>query len=95
MLAVVMSSRLAEGTSKKTNKPYKAMVTHVVFDGEVKECEAVWIDPALLEGRVPEYGDVLDLQYNRQGFLQSVKFKDEQEGIFAIRNRQNKAGDNR
>ena len=73
MLACVMSAKIAEGVSKRTNKPYKAIVTHVVFFGEketdVKECEAVWIDPVLLDGYIPEYGDVLDLQYNRQGFL--------------------------
>ena len=72
-----MSAKVTEGVSKKTNKPYKAIVTHVVFPGEsdkdVKECEAVWIDPALLEGEVPKYGDVMDLQYNRQGFLSSAK----------------------
>ena len=77
MLACVMSARIAKGTSKKTNKDYEAIVTHVVFFGEKesdqKECEAVWIDPSLLNGILPEYGDVLDLQYNRQGFLSSAR----------------------
>ena len=76
MLACVMSSKLAKGISKKTNKPYESFVTHVVFPGEaasdVKECEIVWIDPALVGGYLPVYGDVLDLQYNRQGFLTKV-----------------------
>ena len=68
MLACVMSAKFAKGVSKKTNKPYESIVTHVVFFDD-KECEAVWIDPALLNGVVPEYGDVIDLHYNRQGFL--------------------------
>ncbi len=77
MLACVMSAKVAEGVSKRTNKPYKAIVTHVVFSGDkqddVKECEPVWIDPSLLEGEFPKYGDVLELQYNRQGFLSSAR----------------------
>ena len=71
-----MSAVLRKGTSKKTNKDYEAIVTHVVFLGEKptdsRECEAIWIDPFLLGGEIPEYGDVLELQYNRQGFLSSV-----------------------
>ena len=76
MTAYVVGAERRKGTSKKTNKEYDAVVTHVIFPGEnesdKKEVEVVWIDPNLLVGNIPEYGDVLDLQYNRQGFLVGV-----------------------
>lgn len=72
MKACVMSSRVAKGTSKKTGKDFNAVIVHVVFEGEERECEAVWIDPELLKGYVPEYGDVIEINYNRQGFVTSV-----------------------
>lgn len=78
MKACVMSSRVAKGTSKRTGKDFNAIIIHVVFCGEEKECEAVWIDPELLKGYVPEYGDVIEINYNRQGFVVSVNLvKDE------------------
>ena len=72
MLACVMSARVAKGVSKKTGKEFNAFVVHVVFDEEEKECEAVWIDPEFFGGVLPTYGDVIDIQYNRQGYVQSV-----------------------
>ena len=76
MKACVMSANKVSGTSKKTNKPYEAVVTHVVFiDGENKEVEAVWIDPSLLPGgEFPHYGQVLNLTYDRRGYLTRVEF---------------------
>lgn len=72
MIACVMSSNVAKGVSKRTGKEFNAIVVHVVFYGEVKECEAVWIDPEFFGGVLPSYGDVIDIQYNRQGYVQSV-----------------------
>ena len=73
MIACVMNSNVAKGVSKRTGKEFNAIVVHVVFDGENKECEAVWIDPEFFGGVLPSYGDVIDIQYNRQGYVQSVK----------------------
>lgn len=73
MKACVMSSRVAKGTSKKTGKEFNSVIVHVVFcDDNVKECEAVWLDPEMLVGYVPQYGDVIDITYNRQGFVTNV-----------------------
>ena len=72
MKACVMSSRIAKGTSKRSGKEFNAIVVHVVFLGDQKECEAVWIDPDMLRGYMPDYGDVIDINYNRQGFVVSV-----------------------
>ena len=73
MKACVMSSREAKGTSKRTGKEFNSIIVHVVFIGDEKECEAVWVDPNLLKGYLPEYGDVLDIIYNRQGYISDVK----------------------
>lgn len=72
MKACVMSSRIAKGTSKKTGKEFNSVIVHVVFCGDEKECEAVWIDPEMLNGYVPQYGDVIDITYNRNGYIASV-----------------------
>ena len=72
MKACVMSSRVAKGTSKKTGKEFNAVVVNVVFLGDEKECDAVWIDPELLHGYLPQYGDVIEINYNRQGYITSV-----------------------
>ena len=76
MKACVMFANRVDGVSKKTNKPYSAVVTHVVFvDGDNKEVESVWIDPSLIpNGQFPGYGDVLNLTYDRRGFLSKVEF---------------------
>lgn len=76
MKACVMSANKVSGVSKKTNKAYEAVVTHVVFiNGNEKEVEAVWIDPSMLpDGEFPAYGQVIDLTYDRRGYLTSVKF---------------------
>ena len=72
MKACVMSSRIAKGTSKKTGKEFNSIVVHVVFLGDEKECESVWISSELLHGYLPQYGDVIDINYNRQGFVVSA-----------------------
>lgn len=76
MKACVMNANKVTGVSKKTNKPYEAIVTHVVFiDGDKREVEAVWVDPSLFPGgEFPSYGQVLDFTYDRRGFLKSVEF---------------------
>ena len=76
MKACVMSANRVDGVSKKTNKPYSAVVTHVVFiDGDKKEVEAVWIEPSLFpNGEFPRYGDVLEITYDRRGFISNVRF---------------------
>ena len=78
MKACVMSANRVDGVSKRTTKPYSAVVTHVVFiDDDKKEVEAVWIDPSLFpNGEFPRYGDVLEIIYDRRGFISSVKFID-------------------
>ena len=72
MKACVMSSRVAKGISKKTGKEFNSVIVHVVFMGDEKECEAVWVDPQILKGYMPQYGDVLDIVYNRQGYISDV-----------------------
>ena len=76
MLAGVVRAERKNGISKRTNKDYDAVITHVVIidekDPNKKEVEIVWIDPNLLGGYLPEYGAVLDLQYDRHGYLIGV-----------------------
>ncbi len=76
MKACVMSAERVSGISKKTNKAYEGVVTHVVFlNGDKKEVEAVWVEPSLLpNGEFPQYGQVIDMIYDRRGFLKEVNF---------------------
>ena len=86
MKACVMSANRVDGVSKKTNKPYSAVVTHVVFvDGENKEVEAVWIDPSMLpNGEFPHYGQVISLTYDRRGYLSKVEYLNDEKCVLTI-----------
>ena len=73
----VVRSKLVEGTSKKSGKPYKAYVVYYTEDDDsvfgVITGDA-FIDVSLLNGRVPMPGDKMELNYNKNGFLSKVAF---------------------
>ena len=68
-----------EGTSKKSGKPYQAYSVHYTEDGKPYGYQGyttgdAFITLEILEGRIPQVGDRMNLFYNKNGFLQSVEF---------------------
>jgi hypothetical protein len=74
MKVFVMSAEYVKGVSKKTNNPYEAVVTDFIYEENgVKKVKSEWVNPNLLNGVVPQYGDVWEFQYGIRGYLTSAK----------------------
>ncbi len=74
----VIGFRHMNGTSKKTGKPYSGFMIWFSMpfrseDGVGQETDSVFVDDTLLKGRVPAVGGIIDLRFNRRGFLESVE----------------------
>ena len=76
MKVFVMSAERKNGVSKKTNNPYDSVIVEGVYatPGNKLVVKQLWIDPTMLEGVIPQYGDVLDISVGFSGFIDSVKF---------------------
>ena len=75
----VCGVKYVEGTSKKSRKPYRAYIIHHTQEGASQGFQGfvtgdAFIDVALLNGRVIQVGDKLELLYNKNGFLSAVNF---------------------
>ena len=74
MKVMIMSAEYVKGVSKKTNNPYEAVVTDFVYEENgVKKVRNEWVNPNLLNGVLPQYGDVWEFNYGIRGYLTSVK----------------------
>ena len=77
MKVYVMSADRRQGISKKTNMEYNSIVCDVVYKIGMKYAvKQLWIDPNLLQGVVPQYGDVLEISVDFGGYVQAVNFLD-------------------
>lgn len=68
----IIGVRKAEGTSKKTNKPYSGYIVFYQYDQENvtgKACDNVFVSADVLGGQIPAPGMQCEMHYNRQGFL--------------------------
>lgn len=68
----IIGVRKAEGTSKKTNKPYSGYIVFYQYDQENvtgKACDNVFVSSDVLNGLTPAPGMQCEMHYNRQGFL--------------------------
>ena len=75
MKVCVMGSIYKEGVSSKNNKPYKAFITHVVYqEGNDMRTKEIFINPELIGGVAPQNGDVMDLDFGFGGYLNSAKY---------------------
>ncbi len=75
MKVCVMGSVYKEGVSKKNGKPYKAFITHVVYeDNGGKKVKEAFINPEFVGGVAPLEGDVMDLDFGFGGSLNSAKY---------------------
>lgn len=78
--AKVLGIHHREGVSKKTQKAYKADILHVEYLDEPRtqgftghEVGEVWCDCASnVCPIIPKVGDVVDVYYNRSGFVDEV-----------------------
>lgn len=71
----IVGFRRAAGTSKKTGKPYAGYFVHLTYDDPQitgKATDNVFLSDAILDGRQIYNGALIDLVYNKQGFLISV-----------------------
>ena len=86
MKVYVMSAERRSGVSKKTNKPYDSVVIQGIYTAVNKYVvKELWIDPAMLEGAIPAYGDVLDVSVGFGGFIDSVKFVEAEKVALNVR----------
>ena len=76
MKVFVMSAERKSGVSKRTNNPYDSVIVEAVYTGTGNKLvvKQLWIDPTMLGGAIPQYGDVLDVCVGFSGFIDSVKF---------------------
>lgn len=68
----VIGVRKAEGISKKTGKPFSGYIVFYQYEqGDVtgKACDNVFVSADLLQGMIPTPGMIVELRYNRNGFL--------------------------
>lgn len=69
----IIGVRRSAGTSKKTGKPYSGYIvfyTHNQQDVEGVACDNTFITDTILNGYIPRVGDLIQLIYDRNGFLQ-------------------------
>ena len=74
----VCGVRYGEGTSKKTGKPYKGFTVYYTEDGEAHGvkgfvADSCFLSSEILQGRMINVGDKLDIRYDKRGFVSSVE----------------------
>lgn len=78
-MAKIIGYRRMQGTSKKGN-PYSGYMVYYVEDlfvpmgvlGEGQSCDSAFIGDDLLQGVIPTVGAVLELRYDKRGYLRDV-----------------------
>lgn len=75
MKVYVMSAERRSGVGKKSGAPYDSVVAQVVYNiGDKFSVRELWINPEMLSGVIPAYGDILDVHVDFGGYVQSVSF---------------------
>ena len=76
MKVFVMSAERRNGVSKKTNKPYDSVIVEGVYVGAGGKLvvKQLWVDPGMLGGALPQYGDILDVSVGFGGYIDDVSF---------------------
>ena len=75
MKVYVMSAERRSGVGKKSGTPYDSIVAQVVYNiGTKFSVKELWISPDMIQGALPAYGDVLDVQVDFAGYVQAVSF---------------------
>ena len=71
--------KYVKGTGKSSGKPFEAYIIYYTEDGRPRGVDGfttgdAFVSTSLLMGAVPQVGDKVELFYNKDGFLNSVKF---------------------
>jgi len=75
MKVYVMSAERRSGIGKKSGSPYDSVVVQGAYTiGNKFAVKELWINPDTLGGVLPQYGDILDIQVDFGGYVQSVSF---------------------
>ena len=75
MKVYVMSADRKSGVGKKSQKPYDNIVAQIVYQiGQKFAVKELWLDPEMIGGSIPVYGDILDVQVDLAGYVQAVSF---------------------
>ncbi len=74
----VCGVRYGEGTSKKTGKSYKGFTVYYTEDGAAQGvkgfvADSCFLSAEILQGRVINVGDKLDIRYDKRGFVSTVE----------------------
>lgn len=88
MKVFVMSAERRSGIGKKSGSPYDSVVVQGVYTiGNKFAVKELWINPEALAGVLPEYGDVLDVQVDFGGYVQSVVCLENEKFALSVRNK--------
>lgn len=86
MKVYVMSAERRSGVGKKSGNPYDSVVAQVVYTiGTKFAVKELWMNPEMLNGAIPGYGDVLDVNVDFGGFVQSVNFVENEKFALNVR----------
>ena len=76
MQVEVVGKRYVKGVGK-SGRPYEGFLTSIAYDGgrgyEGLKCEERFFSTDILQGVVPEVGDILDISVNFGGYIESVR----------------------
>ena len=86
MEVYVMSAERRSGVGKKSGNPYDSVVAQVVYPMSNKFLvREIWINPQMLGGAIPAYGDVLDVSIDFNGYVQAVAFVENKKFALNVR----------
>lgn len=86
MKVYVMSADRRTGIGKKSGSPYDSVVVQSAYTiGNKFAVKELWINPDLLGGVLPQYGDVLEIQVDFGGYVQSVSFVETEKFALSVR----------
>lgn len=87
MKVYVMSAERRSGVGKKSGVPYDSVVAQVVYNiGNKFAVRELWINPEMLGGAIPVYGDILDVTVDFGGYVQAVSFVNNEKFALNIHN---------
>lgn len=87
MKVYVMSAERRSGVGKKSGAPYDSVVAQVVYNiGNKFAVRELWINPEMLGGAIPVYGDILEVAVDFGGYVQAVSFVNNEKFALNIHN---------
>ena len=89
MKVYVMRADRRSGVGKKSQKPYDNIVAQIVYQiGQKFAVKELWLDPEMIGGAIPVFGDILDVQVDLAGYVQAVSFVENEKFALNVHKKQ-------